>query len=240
MIKQKFIIEGIPAILWGDHKEKIFIAVHGNMSHKEDEVIVQFAEKAAEAGYQILSFDLPEHGERKNEETLCKVQNCEKDLIGIMKYVRGRYENISLFACSMGAYFSLLAYENEKLNQALFLSPVVNMEKIIENMMLWFNVSKDELERKKEIATPVGQVLYWDYYCYVKSNPVSVWNVPTSVLYGSKDEVTEYDIISEFTEIFSCDLMIMENGEHYFHTKEQMDFFNEWLNERLYINKINI
>ena len=108
MIKKKLIIEGIPAVLWGKDSDKIFMAVHGNMSHKEDDIIVKFAEKAVNSGYQVLSFDLPEHGERKDEGTPCKVQNCVKELIIMMNYVKERYENISLFACSMGAYFSLL------------------------------------------------------------------------------------------------------------------------------------
>lgn len=45
--------------------KKIFIAVHGNMSNKEDAVIQILAEEADRKGYQVLSFDLPEHGERK-------------------------------------------------------------------------------------------------------------------------------------------------------------------------------
>ena len=51
-------------------------------------------------------------------------------------------KEINVFACSMGAYFSLLAYQNDVLEKALFLSPVVNMERIIENMMKWFNVTR--------------------------------------------------------------------------------------------------
>ena len=46
------------------------------MSSKEDEVIKIFADKAVSKGYQVLSFDLPEQRERKNDTTyLCKVQN---------------------------------------------------------------------------------------------------------------------------------------------------------------------
>lgn len=63
---------------------KVFIAVHGNMSNKEDEVIKILAENVVSKGYQLLSFDLPEHGERKeNTNYLCKVQNCVKDLNSI-------------------------------------------------------------------------------------------------------------------------------------------------------------
>lgn len=65
MLKDNFKISNIPAVLWGAKSEKIFIAVHGNMSNKEDAVIQILAEEANQKGYQVLSFDLPEHGERK-------------------------------------------------------------------------------------------------------------------------------------------------------------------------------
>ena len=32
-------IDGSPSIIWGEKSSKVFIAVHGNMSNKEDEVI---------------------------------------------------------------------------------------------------------------------------------------------------------------------------------------------------------
>ena len=111
MFKEKFKISDIPAILWGEKSEKLFIAVHGNMSNKEDAVIQILAEEAVRKCYQVLSFDLPEHGERKNDGIPCKVQFCVSDLTIIMNYVEERWNEVSLFACSIGAYFSLLAYQ---------------------------------------------------------------------------------------------------------------------------------
>lgn len=37
MKKVNLITEGIPAILWGETSDKLFIAIHGNMSSKDDE-----------------------------------------------------------------------------------------------------------------------------------------------------------------------------------------------------------
>ncbi|MBP2633666.1 MAG: alpha/beta hydrolase family protein [Firmicutes bacterium] len=233
MMKQNLKIENIPAILWGDKSDKLFVVVHGNMSNKSDDAIVVFAGEATPKGYQVLSFDLPEHGDRKDEDYPCKVQNCVKDLNAIMRYARSLSNNISLFACSMGAYFSLLAYNHEPIKQCLFLSPVVNMERIINNMMTWFSVSEDRLRIEKEISTPIGQTLYWDYYCYVKEHPIVSWDNPTSILYGSEDNLCEFDVISAFTKRFDCDFQVMEHGEHYFHTEEQLEFFRQWLKNRI-------
>ncbi|MBN3376592.1 alpha/beta hydrolase, partial [Clostridium botulinum] len=42
MIRENLKIKNIPAILWGNKSDKLFIAVHGNMSNKEDEIILAF------------------------------------------------------------------------------------------------------------------------------------------------------------------------------------------------------
>lgn len=230
-------IDNIPSILWGGVSEKLFIAVHGNMSNKADDAIIIFAEEAIQAGYQVLSFDLPEHGDRIYESYPCKVHNCIQNLNTIIRYAQVISDNISLFSCSVGSYFSLLAYKREALRQCLFLSPVINMQRIIENMMKWFDITEDRLKIEKEIPTPIGQILYWDYYCYVKEHPVVDWGIPTSILYGSRDNLCEFDTISSFSNRFNCNLKILKNGEHYFHTEEQLNFFRQWLKEIFIIKK---
>lgn len=225
-------INNIPSIIWGEKSGKVIIAIHGNMSNKEDEVIKILANSAVNKGYQVLSFDLPEHGERKQDtQYLCKVPNCVKDLKQIIDYAKTTYHEINIFACSMGAYFSLLAYKDEEISKCLFLSPVVNMKIIIDNMMLWSNTTKKELEERQEIKTDFGQTLYWDYYVYVKNNPISDWNKETYILYGNKDNMQNENIIREFSQKFNCNLCILENGEHYFHTKEQLDFYKKWIDK---------
>lgn len=234
MKTEKLYIDNIPSILWGEKSSKVFIAVHGNMSNKEDEVIKILAEKVVSKGYQLLSFDLPEHGERKShQEYLCKVQNCVKDLKQIIEYAKENYEEINLWACSMGAYFSLLAYKDENIKQCLFLSPVVNMKIIIDNMMLWSNTTEEELKEKQEIKTDFGQTLYWDYYEYVKENPITNWNKNTYILYGNKDNMQDEKVIKDFCNKFNCELSILENGEHYFHTEEQMEYYRNWLHKTI-------
>ena len=231
MKTEKIKIYNIPSILWGEKSTKVFIAVHGNMSNKEDEVIKILAEKVVSKGYQVLSFDLPEHGERKEDNNyLCKVQNCINDLKHVIEYAKENYEEINLWACSMGVYFSLLAYKDENIKQCLFLSPVVNMKTIIDNMMKWSNVTEEVLKEKQEIKTEFGPTLYWDYYKYVIENPITSWDKKTYILYGNKDNMQDESIIKTFSSKHNCELTILENGEHYFHTEEQLEFYMDWLN----------
>lgn len=219
----------IPALLWGECSGRLLIAVHGNMSHKADTVIELLAQHATLQGYQVLSFDLPEHGDRKDSPILCKVQTCVEELRSVMAYAKTLATEISLFGCSMGAYFSLLAYCEEPIKQAMFLSPVVDMERLIGNMMAWFSVSEEQLQSEREVATPIGQTLYWDYYQYVKDHPVTHWQSPTHILYGSADNLCERDVIERFARRFDCNLTILEKGEHFFHTPEQLNFYQTWI-----------
>ena len=231
MKTKKIKINNIPSIIWGEDSEKVFIAIHGNMSSKEDEIIKILADNIVSKNYSLISFDLPEHGDRKEDkEYLCKVQNCVKDLKTIMDYAKENYNQINIFACSMGVYFSLLAYQNEKIDLCLFLSPVVNMKYIIDNMMSLCSVTEKELEEQKEIKTDFGQTLYWDYYLYVKNNQIEIWNKKTFILYGSKDNMQSEKLIKEFSIKNNINLDILENGEHFFHTKEELKYYNDWIN----------
>lgn len=233
MKRENFKIGHIPAVLWGKKSDKLFIAIHGNMSHKEDPVIELLADVAVPSGYQVLGFDLPEHGERKDDGISCKVHNCVSELESVLDYAKRRFSEISLFACSIGAYFSLLACSDKNLKQALFLSPIVNMEKIIVNMMEAFGISEDELKQKEVIAILNAPALYWDYYCYVKEHPIEKWNIDTSILYGSNDNLCSLKDLKSFSEKFNCHITIIDGGDHYFHTQEQLNFYLSWLQKKV-------
>jgi len=47
MGKSYLAVEGIPAVLWGAASDRLFIAVHGDQSNKEDDAIAILAEEAA-------------------------------------------------------------------------------------------------------------------------------------------------------------------------------------------------
>ena len=124
------------------------------------------------------------------------------------------------------------ALSDKQIEKAYFVSPVVNMEKLITNMMFWANVTEDKLRDKKEIKTSFGETLSWDYLCYVKENPIT-WKIPTHILFGEKDNLTSYSTISEFAKQVNATLTVIKNGEHWFHTDEQMKFLDDWINNLL-------
>ena len=120
------------------------------------------------------------------------------------------------------------ALPDKRIEKAYFISPIVNMEKLIADMMMWANVTEDELCCKKEIQTDFGETLSWEYLRYVRKHPI-VWTAPTHILYGENDNLTSYETISEFASQVNATLTVMKNGEHWFHTKEQMEFLDEWI-----------
>lgn len=138
------------------------------------------------------------------------------------------YDSVILIANSIGAYFTMLSLAEKNISQALFISPIVDMEKLIMDMMKWLNITEDELKSKKEVETEFGETLSWEYLSYVKNHPIR-WSVPTSILYGEKDNLTSKESITKFAEQIGATLTIMENGEHWFHTDEQLNFLDTWV-----------
>ena len=138
------------------------------------------------------------------------------------------YDSVILVANSIGAFFSMNALAEKMISKALFISPIVNMERLITNMMIWSNVTEKELCSKKEISTDFGETLSWEYLWYVRKHPIK-WNTPTCILYGANDNLTSRETISEFAEQTGAVLTVMNDGEHWFHTDKQMEFLDDWI-----------
>ena len=139
-----------------------------------------------------------------------------------------QYSSIEIIANSIGAFFAMSALSGAQIEKAYFISPVADMEKLMIDMMQWAGVNEDDLEKTGSIKTAFGEILSFEYLSWVRRHPVA-WTVPTSVLYGSKDNLQSIDTIMAFAEKCGADVTIMENGEHWFHTEEQMAFLDEWI-----------
>lgn len=227
---QNIKINNIPTIIWGEKSDKVYIHIHGKMSRKE--YAENFAKIAEGKGYQTISFDLPDHGERTDSDYPCDIWNGMHDLALIGDYAFSKWSDISLFACSIGAYFSLNTYSDRNFKKCLFQSPVLNMEYLIHQMFDWFNVTEEKLSIEKEIPTPVD-LLRWDYYQYVKEHPIEKWDIPTFILYGGKDNLQSIEVIHEFVKRYGCKLTVSQNSEHPFMQEEDTNIVHEWLMENI-------
>ena len=151
-----------------------------------------------------------------------------KEIRTAVEALKGSHENILLIANSVGAFFSMNAGIDRLIQKAYFISPIVDMEKLIGDMMVWANVTEEALKSQGVIHTEFGEDLSWDYLTYVRNHPVE-WTAPTKILYGGKDNLTSLETISSFAKEHNAYLTVMENGEHWFHTEEQMKFLDDWI-----------
>ena len=151
-----------------------------------------------------------------------------KEIREAVKKLDAEYDSITLIAGSIGAFFSMNAGIDVMIRCAYFISPVVDMEQLILDMMSLAGVTEVELKEKGMIPTSFGEDLSWEYLCYVREHPVC-WTVPTRILYGSRDNLTSYETALAFAESHNAELTVMEEGEHWFHTDEQMRFLDNWI-----------
>lgn len=230
MVAERIEIHGIPALIWGAPSDKAYLCVHGKMSSKESAEGI--ARIAAQRGYQTISFDLPQHGERKGEVRRCDIWNGNRDLTIVGDYVLRHWEDVSLYACSLGAYFSLHAYRDHRFSRCLFQSPILDMEHLIRQMFMWFDISEERLEREKEIDTPIDR-MSWEYFQYVLSHPVTKWGSPTHILYGAKDDLQSLSVVQAFAHRFGCELTVSANSEHPFMSADDFLIVDQWLHDHV-------
>ncbi|MEZ3434728.1 MAG: hypothetical protein K1W34_08935 [Lachnospiraceae bacterium] len=106
------------------------------------------------------------------------------------------------------------------------------MEYLIKNMFLWFDVSEAELKKKNKIATPI-ETLSWDYYQFVKNNPIEQWSSPTYLLYGNKDILQSTEIVHNFARKFQCLLTESKDSEHSFLNSSDRKILSNWIKGNL-------
>ena len=226
-MKEAFAIQGIPSVLYGNHSDQLFLHIHGKMGCKEE--AARLAEIVCPKGYQVLSMDLPGHGERTGEMDRFVPWEVVPELQAVYAYAQQRWKKICLYANSIGAYFSLLSFRNSKLEKCLLVSPVLDMVQLIHNMMGWAGMTPEQLKASGEIPTTFGETLSWKYLTYAQENRITQWNSPTAILYAGQDHLTTRETFQDFTRRFGCSGTILEDGEHWFHTQAQLAILDAWV-----------
>ena len=154
----------------------------------------------------------------------------EKEFPRFFAEQRRRCDRLTLIANSIGAYFCMQTPGAGVVTRAYFISPVVDMERLILRMMRWADVREEDLREKGEIATGSGEVLSWEYLSYVRERPV-IWNVPTKILYGGRDELVPREEIRAFAAHSGASVAVLPGGGHWFHTGEETDFLFRQIGE---------
>ena len=193
---------------------KALLYIHGKGGNsKEAEQIKPFCD-----GYDVHGIDLADF----------TPWGTEKQIQNAFEMLTRKYDSVSIVGNSIGAYFSMFALQNRSVEKAFFISPILDMERLILDMMMWANVTEKELQEQKTIQTDFGETLSWEYLTFVREHPVH-WKTPTVILYAEHDNMTSRKTVDDFINTHHAKLTVMPNGEHWFHTTEQVAFLGNWL-----------
>ena len=94
--------------------------------------------------------------------------------------------------------------------------------------MGWAGVTPEQLEAAGEIETAFGQTLSWAYRTWAMEHPVTRWEQPTAILYGTADHMTARPTVDDFVRRTGARLTVLDRGEHWFHTPEQLAVLRDW------------
>lgn len=197
--------------------KKAIIYIHGKGgNHTEAEQYKEFC-----AGFDIIGVDY------KNDFPWI----VEKQIKAVYDKLHQKYDKIYILANSIGAYFAMHTLQNCSIAKALFISPVLDMEQLILDMMKWANITEQKLRSKGKIPTDFGETLSWEYLQFVREHPI-FWNVPTGILYAENDHLIPRRTVDKFVAAHNATLTVMPCGEHWFHTDEQLAFLYDWLKKQ--------
>ena len=124
-------INGVPSKLFrAENAHATVLAVHGFGGSKESSAITGLAERISPKGLNVLTFDLPAHGERSGGAEQLDPMRCIEEIIAAERYIKAELtEEISAFATSFGGMCLLHRIERlpHSFRKIVLRVPAVNM-----------------------------------------------------------------------------------------------------------------
>jgi len=117
--------------------------------------------------------------------------------------LKAEYERIILIANSIGAFFSMNAGIDKLINKAYFISPIVDMEKLIVDMMLWANVTEDMTPLAITLPSRISIISEWQL-CSYRAEDEYASDFDEGMVRRLIERITIYDDHLAFE--FKCDL----------------------------------
>ena len=145
MEKIKLEVAGIPAVLYGKRSRRVYLYVHGKNGSAAE--AARFARTACPAGWQVLAVDLPEHGARKDSPEKLVPWVVTRELQAVYARMQPVWKHIRVYGVSIGAWFAMQALQTQQPEKALLVSPIVDMEKLILDLMQQAGVTEEQLGR---------------------------------------------------------------------------------------------
>ena len=198
--------------------ESCFVYIHGLYGNSEEINFYSFLANK----YDVIGLDYEDGNPWEVKDKI----------IHEFSKISKRYKNVYLIANSIGAFYAYRYLSSFKIKKAFFISPLVNMRKIIDKMMKKNGITLEKFKNEKIIVLENGQTISFDFYQSL--NNEDRWDVKTHILYGQKDKLVNHEEIINFASSHNCSLTILKNGNHYFHTPRQLKYIKKWIIEFIF------
>ncbi|WP_243858963.1 hypothetical protein [Actinomyces sp. ZJ308] len=137
---------------------------------------------------------------------------------------------VGLLANSIGAYFSLCDTPAGTFERAWLVSPLLDLEYYIRDMMAKYSVTDGQLEAETVIDTPRG-VLECPYLRFVEKHPARL-DIPSWIIRGDQDEVVSLEALGRFVSAPGVELVQIEGGQHFLGRPPHLDTVVAWFEQR--------
>ena len=222
-------LDGVPALRWGGPGGRAVIGVHGQLGDKRDPVLARCAEVIASHGDHLLTFDLPAHGERR-DGTAFTAKAASGEVRDFVQLAREEANKISLLAISVGAYAALCDTPSGTFERAWLVSPLLDLERYVRDVMSTYSVTDERLEAKTVINTPRAS-LSWPDLCFLTEHPVRL-DMPSWTIRGSRDDVVPMEALSRFLSAPGAELVEIAGGPHFLGEPPYLDTVASWFEQR--------
>ena len=226
---EELLLDGIPALRWGEPGGRAVIGVHGQFSNKRDPVMAQCGDVIASRGDQLITFDLPTHGDRQDDKAFNPME-ASPEVRTFAQLARSQSTEIGLLANSIGAYFSLCDTPAGTFERAWLVSPLLDLECYIRDMMAEYSVTDEQLEAETEINTPRG-VLEWPYLRFVEKHPARL-DIPVGLFAATRMKWSLWAPSAGSSAHPGSNSSRSRGGQHFLGRPPYLDTVVAWFEER--------
>lgn len=184
------------------------VAVHGFGGSKESGAIERLAQFVCDKGLNVLTFDLPAHGERTETAAELSVEKCIEDLLAAERYAKELGGELYAFATSFGGMCMLHRLErfSDGYRKVVLRVPAVDMSESLLRVAGMcdkeFSLDKAKSEGFK---ITLGREYVIPYHFYEELQRLNctrsseVWNSDRFLtVYVENDELVSRDATEEF------------------------------------------
>ena len=92
---EEVVLDGVPALRWGKPGGRAVVGVHGQFSNKRDPVMARCGDVIASWGDQLITFDLPGHGDRQDDKAFTPM-DASPEVRAFARLARSQSTEVSL------------------------------------------------------------------------------------------------------------------------------------------------